>query len=116
MLTILGRASLKVGDNWTDKACCAQLLWWRSDQVVPITQYEGVNSGATWADAFSDPLPIAAILFMLALDTALYSASRAAVLVCAIPSSFHTACMGLCGAYGVHSTSQCHAHALSLTC
>jgi len=39
-----------------------------------VTQYEGVNSGATWADAFSDPLPIAAILFMLALDTALYSA------------------------------------------
>ena len=40
-----------------------------------LAQYEGVSSGATWADAFSDPLPIAAILFMLTFDTALYSAS-----------------------------------------
>ena len=38
-----------------------------------LAQYEGVGSGATWADAFSDPLPIAAILFMLTFDTALYS-------------------------------------------
>ncbi len=40
-----------------------------------LAQYEGVSSGATWADAFSDPLPIAAILFMLTLDIALYSES-----------------------------------------
>lgn len=53
--------------------CCVLLHSRRRLLTAGPTQYEGANSGATWSDALNDPLPIAAILFMLTLDTALYS-------------------------------------------
>ena len=38
-----------------------------------IGQYEGSGVGLHWSDMWSDPLPLGAILFLLALDAKLYA-------------------------------------------
>ena len=38
-----------------------------------IGQYEGAGVGLHWSDMWSDPLPLGAILFLLALDAKLYA-------------------------------------------
>ena len=39
-----------------------------------IGEYEGGGKGLHWADVWTDPYPLGAILFMLALDAKLYAA------------------------------------------
>lgn len=38
-----------------------------------IGQYEGAGVGLHWSDMWSDPLPLGAILFLLALDAKMYA-------------------------------------------
>ena len=38
-----------------------------------IGQYEGSGVGLQWSDMWSDPLPLGAILFMLAIDAKIYA-------------------------------------------
>ncbi len=38
-----------------------------------IGQYEGSGVGLHWSDMWSDPLPLGAIIFLLALDAKLYA-------------------------------------------
>jgi hypothetical protein len=38
-----------------------------------IGQYEGSGVGLHWADMWSDPLPLGAILFLLAVDAKVYA-------------------------------------------
>ena len=38
-----------------------------------IGQYEGSGVGLHWTDMWSDPLPLGAILFMLAIDAKIYA-------------------------------------------